>query len=156
MDVCRQSPSVTRIDEIAVCNFPASQKHCRDTSGFGCRLRPYRRKCGTFKEFRLNRTTSAASAKVRGAFHFALPSSKARKSETRHARRPCMRIGCIGPLPSQAHLLNVCGFRFIEAAAGVVGKTSGRSVFIAINSSKRRSTPTRDCVLWRVDGSSFK
>jgi hypothetical protein len=30
-------------------------------------------------------------------------------------------------------LRRVCGFRFIEAAAGAVGKTSGRSVFIAID-----------------------
>lgn len=44
-----------------------------------------------------------------------------------------MRSGCIGPLLSQAHFLKVCGFRFIEAAAGAVGSTSGRSVFIAIN-----------------------
>lgn len=58
------------------------------------------------------------------------PFSKALRSETRHAKRPLIRMGLIGPISRQAHFLKVCGARFKKAEALTVVKTSGSSALV--------------------------
>jgi len=117
-----------------------------------------------FSRIRPGLLVGASAGLVICADHFAPPDSKSRRSDTFHARRPCIETGRIGPHSQQAHLRRVCGARLIACAASSVGRVSRPLATAAssgkfsetIISSMWRNAPRRDCLCRRVDGFFYK